>query len=82
MPNGELHKIKPDMAETGDHDMARNKHNIAEPDLSNPPDKDDFFDALKQILTPTRNQVKGENRTPTSNELNAKYRLARRKSTA
>ena len=55
--------------------MVRKKREIEKPDLSGPPSADDFFDALKQILTPTRRQVKGENRTPTTKELNEKYRL-------
>ena len=50
--------------------MARKKREIEAPDLSSPPTADDFFDALKQILTPT------------SEELNTKYRLSRKKSTA
>ena len=62
--------------------MARKKREIEAPDLSSPPTATDFFDALKQILTPSRPQVKGENRTPTSEELNTKYRLSRKKSTA
>ena len=62
--------------------MARKKREIEAPDLSSPPSADDFFDAMKQILTPTRKQVKGENRTPTSEELNTKYRLSRKKSAA
>ena len=59
--------------------MAHKKREIEAPDLSSPPSADDFFDALKQILTPTRNQVKGENRTPTRQELNTRLRLSRRK---
>ena len=62
--------------------MARKKQEIEKPDLSSPPTADDFFDALKQILTPTRKPTKGENRTPTSKELNTKYRLSRRKPAA
>ena len=58
--------------------MARKKREIGKPDLSSPPSTDDFFDALKQILTPTRRQVKGENRTPTTKELNEKYRLRKK----
>ena len=62
--------------------MARKKREIEAPDLSSPPSADDFFDALKQILATERPRAKGENRTPTSAELNTKYRLSRRKSTA
>ncbi len=39
--------------------MARKKREIEAPDLSSPPCVDDFFDAMKQILTPTRKQAKG-----------------------
>ena len=59
--------------------MARKKREIEAPDVSSPPSVDDFFDAMKQILTPTRKQAKGENRTPTSKELNTKYRLTRKR---
>ena len=57
--------------------MAKPKREIEEPDLSSPPTATDFFDALKQILTPKRPHIKGENREPTSKELNTKYRLTR-----
>ena len=59
--------------------MPRPKKQIEPTDLSDPPTEKDFFDALEQILTPTRPQVKSENRTPTSKELNAKYRLAQKR---
>ena len=59
--------------------MPRPKKQIDPPDLSDPPAEKDFFAALEQILTPTRPQVKGENRTPTSEELNTKYRLTRKR---
>ena len=62
--------------------MVRRKREIEVPDLSDPPSADDFFDALKQILTSIRKRVKGESRTPTSTELNTAYRLCRRKYTA
>ena len=62
--------------------MAKPKREIEPPDLSSPPTATDFFDALKQILTTDRAPVKSENREPTSEELNTKYRLARKKSTA
>ena len=62
--------------------MPRPKKQIDPPDLSDSPAEKDLFDALEQILTPIRPQVKGENRTPTSEELNTKYRLARKKSAA
>ena len=58
--------------------MARKKREIEVPDLSSQASVDDFFDAMKQILTPTRKQVKGENRTPTSKELNTKFRLRKK----
>ena len=61
--------------------MARKKREIEAPDLSSPPNVDDFFDALKQILTPSRPPVKGENRTPTSKELNTKFRLRKKPAT-
>ena len=50
----------------------RKKKKIEAPDLSSPPTATDFVDALKQILTPGRPQVKGENRMPTSEVLNTK----------
>ncbi|MCY4362722.1 MAG: hypothetical protein OXE42_11140 [Gammaproteobacteria bacterium] len=58
--------------------MAKPKREIKSPDLSNPPTATDFFDALKQILTTDRQPVKSENREPTSEELNTKYRLRRK----
>ena len=58
--------------------MARPKRDIEDADLSSPPDREDFFDALRQILTPSRKPAKGENREPTSKELNTKYRLRRK----
>ena len=62
--------------------MAKPKREIDPLDLSGPPTTTDFFDALKQILTTDREPVKSENREPTSEELNTKYRLSRKKSTA
>ena len=62
--------------------MAKPKREIESPDLSSPPTATDFFDALKQILTTDREPVKSENREPTSEELNTKYRLSRKKSAA
>ena len=58
--------------------MARPKREVDDADLSSPPSADDFFDALKQILTPSRKPAKSENREPTSKELNTKYRLRRK----
>ena len=58
--------------------MAKLKREIESPDLSSPPTATDFFDALKQILTTDREPVKSENREPTSEELNTKYRLRRK----
>ncbi|MCY4209512.1 MAG: hypothetical protein OXE97_00425 [Gammaproteobacteria bacterium] len=58
--------------------MPRPKQQTEAPDLSSPPSADDFFGALNQILTTSRKPIKGENRTPTKGELNAKHRLERR----
>ena len=57
--------------------MPKPKKHIDPPVLDDPPSKTDYLEAVKQILTPDRAQVKGENREPTVTELEAKHRLIR-----
>ena len=43
-----------------------------------PVSKDDFEDAMKQVLLAPRGEAKSETRTPTKDEINQKWRLDRK----